>query len=161
MAHKAVRDGVAGNSPSVASSRPTQWLTPTRGLPQSNDNVRAQTAQDCRGAPMPGPLVKQMTSMSLAVSFASSNASKTILLTCCRIRKGKILKELIPNPQTRAYLLVVQCGFSRKESLPWRRDVRLTRVGQYGVLPRFWAVFHNSNAAFVRGAFNPQRDARS
>ena len=38
---------------------PTQWLTPTNGTFHNSDSVRAQMAQDCRGPPIPGPLVKQ------------------------------------------------------------------------------------------------------
>lgn len=34
-----------------------QWLTPTNGLFQSSDSVRATTATDVSGAPIPGPIV--------------------------------------------------------------------------------------------------------
>lgn len=38
--------------------RPTQWLTPIIGLFHSCATVRATTATDTRGAPIPGPSYK-------------------------------------------------------------------------------------------------------
>src|SRR6266702_5353547 len=42
----------------VVHLRPTQWLTPTSGLSNRRDSVRATRATDCSGAPMPGPTLK-------------------------------------------------------------------------------------------------------
>lgn len=36
--------------------RPTQWFTPTRGLSNRRDRVRATSTTDCNGAPIPGPM---------------------------------------------------------------------------------------------------------
>lgn len=41
--------------------RPMQWLTPTSGLSQSSDSVRATTATDVNGAPIPGPVVSLLS----------------------------------------------------------------------------------------------------
>ena len=45
----------------AVSLRPTQWLTPTRGLPNIRDSVRATNATDCNGAPIPGPDVGKLS----------------------------------------------------------------------------------------------------
>ena len=39
--------------------RPTQWFTPMIGLFHSCESVRATTATDTKGAPIPGPEIKQ------------------------------------------------------------------------------------------------------
>lgn len=53
----------------------TQWLTPTIGLFHSCASTRQATAQLVSGAPMPGPLVKQITSMSSGVTPACAPAT--------------------------------------------------------------------------------------
>jgi hypothetical protein len=47
-----------GDKDEECDERPTQWFTPTSGLPNSSESVRATSATDCRGPPMPGPFDK-------------------------------------------------------------------------------------------------------
>mmetsp|Transcript_20423 Transcript_20423/g.30904 ORF Transcript_20423/g.30904 Transcript_20423/m.30904 type:complete len:121 (+) Transcript_20423:465-827(+) len=62
---------------------PTQWFVPTRGIFQSWDRTRAQRAQERSGPPIPGPFVKQITSICDGSIFASSSAVLTNATIFC------------------------------------------------------------------------------
>ena len=76
-------------TPTGHYTSPTQWLTPMSGLRQASASVRATTAPQLSGAPMPGPcplrpigttahtFVKQMQSTSAGRMRASRSACTT------------------------------------------------------------------------------------
>lgn len=69
-----------------------QWLTATIGLFHNLAMVRATKATVSKGAPIPGPLVKQTTSISFGLIPLSSNALRStpliLALWWCAVSLG-------------------------------------------------------------------------
>ena len=67
---------------------PTQWFTPTSGTRQSCESMRATSAHETSGPPMPGPFVYAITSSSSGRTPACSSARCTspsaFSCACCR-----------------------------------------------------------------------------
>jgi hypothetical protein len=108
-------------------SRPTQWFTPTSGLPYRSESVRATRATDCSGAPIPGPTIPNRSVESTnwirndaGLAFGIANAVQ-VVHTDTRFRDG-ILNDF-ESPLSMMYSCV-----ARKEPFAGRCDVGMPDV---------------------------------
>lgn len=129
--------------------RPTQWFTPTKGLLYNSDSVRATSATDVSGAPIPGPGVKIniiCINTSIYLAFGEADAVDVMEGYPC-------LGERILDHRQRPFTMVLS-SVSRKETFPRRCDVCMPDIRQdFGRAVR--RVLDNAGAEFVRGSLEP------
>lgn len=141
----------------------TQWFTGTSGTPHIRDNALALTAQDLRGAPMPGPEHKQRDEREGESSKASATGAACPGLkgepTFCVTYTSDVLARdaglLQREPhQPHHVLLMVPRGLSGQEAMPWRGDEGLARVGEDGIGPICSVVANNPNPHLVTSTYD-------
>lgn len=111
----------------MLNSRPTQWFTPTRGLLNNRDSVRATSATDERGAPIPGPgRLGMWRSYLYLVGWLTLRETYTVHVVD---RDLGFTESIIDHRE--CPVSVVLRGVPGLESLPRRGDVRVSDVGEH------------------------------